>query len=177
MKNQWIYIILVAGSIFTTPIFAHVFYADINESSVETQVSKLSGSYLVSNDSSGLVKPCKGVLVQSYSEDHPAVDIAGRTNSPLFSMGDGVIIDTFRNQQFGIALRIKLDNGLELMYAHLENYQGENGNIREGQRVSAGERVGTMGTTGWSTGVHLHLEIRRNGRLIDPEPILRKIRE
>ena len=68
-----------------------------------------------------------------------------------------------------------MDNGLELLYAHLEDYKTDDGNLKEGQRVVAGERVGTMGTTGWSTGIHLHLEILKNRKLIDPEPILRRL--
>tara|TARA_Y100000589_G_scaffold308255_1_gene324630 strand:- start:44 stop:325 length:282 start_codon:yes stop_codon:yes gene_type:complete len=84
-----------------------------------------------------MVKPCLGVLVQGFSEDHPAVDISGIRNRPLVSMGDG--------------------------------------NLKEGQRVLAGERVGTVGTTGCSTGIHLHLEIRKNRKLSDPEAIFGRL--
>lgn len=124
---------------------------------------------------SDMVKPCQGILVQSYSEQHPAVDISGIKNRPLFSMGNGVIKRIFRSQRYGNAIEIKLDNGLELLYAHLENYQTDSGQLKQGKKVRSGERVGTMGTTGWSLGIHLHLEIRKDGKLIDPEPILLKL--
>ena len=129
----------------------------------------------------GMVKPANGIIVQSYyqgsgnNEGHPAIDIAGRKGTPLASMGEGYVSRIFRNARYGNALNIKLDNGLELLYAHLENYQTGHGKLKKGQRVSAGERVGTMGTTGWSMGIHLHLEVRKNGRTIDPEPIMRQI--
>lgn len=122
-----------------------------------------------------MVRPCRGILVQSYSEEHPAVDISGLKNRPLYSMGKGVIKRMFRNQRYGNAIEIQLDNGLELLYAHLENYKTESGELQRGQKVNAGDRVGTMGTTGWSLGIHLHLEITKNGKLIDPEPILKNL--
>ena len=91
------------------------FYGDISY-----QVQKKNSS---ANDYSRMVKPCLGVLVQGFSEDHPAVDISGIRNRPLVSMGDGKIKTLFRNQQFGNAIILSLDNGLELLYAHLENYK------------------------------------------------------
>lgn len=152
------------------------FYADLDGTPA------YSGDANLNDNSAGLVKPCNGIIVQGYSdsvsygvEPHRGVDIAGLKNTPLVSMGDGVIVNLFRSHRYGIAVEIKLDSGLELLYAHLENYEGESGRIREGQRIKAGERVGTMGTTGMSLGVHLHLEIRQNGKHIDPEPILMAI--
>ena len=171
MRNQMKYVIqikLILLITWATQAFADdSFYGDISY-----QVQKKNSS---ANDYSNMVKPCLGVLVQGFSEDHPAVDISGIRNRPLVSMGDGKIKKLFRNQQFGNAIILSLDNGLELLYAHLENYKTDDGNLKEGQRVVAGERVGTMGTTGWSTGIHLHLEIRKNRKLIDPEPILRRL--
>ena len=125
-----------------------------------------------------LIWPCSGVVVQEYGVPygnaiHQGIDITGLTNAPLKSMGSGVVTRVFKNGWYGNAVVIKLDNhGLELLYAHLADFQGDNGATRPGQRVRAGFVIGRMGTTGTSNGIHLHLEMRRDGELINPRDVL-----
>jgi len=65
---------------------------------------------------------------------------------------------------------IQQDNGYELRYAHLSAFAS---GIRMGARVSSGQIIGAVGSTGRSSGPHLHLEIRKNGRTIDPSDTIR----
>lgn len=123
-------------------------------------------------EADGLVWPCGGVVVQEFGGPHEGIDITNLKDTPLKSMGPGVVTRCFRNSWYGNALIIRLNNGLELLYAHLRDYANGHGNTSTGMRVLAGTVIGRMGTTGASNGIHLHLEIRRDGRLINPRVIL-----
>ncbi|MFZ5952881.1 MAG: M23 family metallopeptidase [Candidatus Rifleibacteriota bacterium] len=117
--------------------------------------------------------PCKGVIVQEFGGAHEGIDITNFDKTPLLSMGKGTVTKVFRNSWYGNAVIIKLENyDMELLYAHLFDFQGDNGITRKGQKVEKGYSIGRMGTTGASNGIHLHLEIRLAGKLINPRRIL-----
>jgi len=86
---------------------------------------------------------------------HSGVDMAGPTGTPIYATADGVV--SFAGRQSGYGLIITIDHafGFETRYAHLSRIR-----VTEGQRVSRGERIGDMGSTGRSTGPHLHYEVR-----------------
>ena len=86
---------------------------------------------------------------------HSGVDMAAPTGTPIHANGDGVV--SFAGRQSGYGLIIVIDHafGFETRYAHLSRIR-----VTEGQRVSRGDRIGDMGSTGRSTGPHLHYEVR-----------------
>lgn len=94
---------------------------------------------------------------------HHGVDYAAPYGTPVFSMGPGVVTFAGWKGGYGKLVTIKHPNGYETRYAHLSKIA-----VRVGQRVSAGEYIGNVGSTGLSTGPHLHLEMRKDGYLVNP---------
>ncbi len=99
---------------------------------------------------------------------HNGLDWAGPRNTPILASGDGVVKTAERQRGYGNLVVIQHDFGIETYYAHLNSID-----VRAGQRVSRGDRIGGMGTTGASTGVHLHYEVRVNGRPVNPNTYIR----
>ena len=99
---------------------------------------------------------------------HAGQDFGGSRGTPITATADGVVIEAGRQSGYGNIVVIRHDFGFETRYAHLSSIA-----VREGQRVSRGDRVGGMGNTGRSTGVHLHYEIRVNGTPINPMTYMR----
>ncbi len=102
------------------------------------------------------------------SRSHNGVDWAGPQGTPIYATADGIVTHAGRQSGFGNLVTIQHEFGIETYYAHLHRI-----NVTEGQRVSRGDRIGAMGTTGRSTGVHLHYEIRVGGRPINPLTYIR----
>jgi len=94
---------------------------------------------------------------------HNGLDWAGPRGTPITASADGVVKQAGRQGGYGNLVIIEHDFGIETYYAHLNSID-----VRAGQRVSRGQRIGGMGTTGASTGVHLHYEVRVNGRPVNP---------
>lgn len=99
---------------------------------------------------------------------HNGVDWAGPQGTPILSTAGGTVTHAGRQGGYGNLVIVRHDFGIETYYAHLHTI-----NVNVGQRVSRGDRIGGMGTTGRSTGVHLHYEIRVGGRPINPMTYIR----
>jgi murein DD-endopeptidase MepM/ murein hydrolase activator NlpD len=94
---------------------------------------------------------------------HKGLDIGGQTGMEITCPADGVVIFAERRGGYGMTVVIHHGFGLQTHYAHLSRYS-----VRVGQRVQRGEVIALMGSTGKSTGPHLHYEVRRNGEPLDP---------
>ncbi|MEM6887140.1 MAG: M23 family metallopeptidase [Pseudomonadota bacterium] len=94
---------------------------------------------------------------------HEGIDYAGPMGTPLLSTANGEVIFAGRKSGYGRIVEIRHDFGIETVYAHLSRIR-----VKVGQRVSRGDRIGDMGNSGRSTGVHLHYEIRVNGKAVNP---------
>ncbi len=99
---------------------------------------------------------------------HNGLDWAGPRGTPISATADGVVKQAGRQGGYGNLVIIQHEFGIETYYAHLTSID-----VRAGQRVSRGQRIGGMGTTGASTGVHLHYEVRINGRPVNPITYIR----
>lgn len=100
---------------------------------------------------------------------HTGVDWAGSQGTPIHATAAGTVTRAGRDSGgYGNLVVVQHDFGVETYYAHLHTIA-----VSVGQRVSRGERIGGMGTTGRSTGVHLHYEIRVGGRPINPMTYIR----
>lgn len=97
---------------------------------------------------------------------HNGVDYAAPTGTPVRTVGDGVVDFAGVQNGFGNVIFIRHRNGHETVYAHLSRID-----VRKGQSVGQGETIGAVGSTGWSTGPHLHFEFRVNGQQRDPMEI------
>jgi hypothetical protein len=95
---------------------------------------------------------------------HKGVDISGKTGEPIYATGDGIVVEVCYNF-FGYGNQVVVDHGFgyKTRYAHLHQ-----ATVKPGQRVSRGEQVGKMGTTGRSKGVHLHYEVIYKGKAVNP---------
>jgi murein DD-endopeptidase MepM/ murein hydrolase activator NlpD len=94
---------------------------------------------------------------------HSGVDFAAPRGTPIYSTADGVVISAKRESGYGYIVRIQHDFGFKTIYAHQSKLL-----VKAGQRVSLGDHIGNMGSTGRSTGVHLHYEVHLNGRKVNP---------
>lgn len=98
---------------------------------------------------------------------HYGVDLSLRTGQPIKAMFDGKVRIAKRAGAYGNLVVIRHDNGLETYYGHLSKL-----NVKPNDEIKAGEVLGLGGSTGRSTGPHLHLEIRYLGAAIDPEMVI-----
>ncbi|CAN5177308.1 peptidoglycan DD-metalloendopeptidase family protein [soil metagenome] len=106
--------------------------------------------------------------LSGFRKMHQGMDYAAVTGTPVVAPADGVVVEARRWGGYGNWLRIRHANGLETGYGHLSRYGS---GIRAGQRVTQGQIVAYVGTTGASTGPHLHYEIWRGGQRINPAGI------
>lgn len=103
---------------------------------------------------------------------HDGLDIAGSYNDPVFVTADGTVRITGYDRSKGNHIIVKHANGLSTGYLHLNKIL-----VEEGDTVSKGETIGLMGSTGRSTGPHVHYEVIKNGTIIDPLPYMPTTRE
>ncbi|SMQ86358.1 Murein DD-endopeptidase MepM and murein hydrolase activator NlpD, contain LysM domain [Devosia lucknowensis] len=96
---------------------------------------------------------------------HTGVDLAARTGTPIYAAGDGVISYYKWQSGYGNKIEIQHVNGYETAYGHLSRFVD---GLGAGSRVRQGQVIGYVGSTGQSTGPHLHFEILINGNLVDP---------
>ena len=96
---------------------------------------------------------------------HTGVDLAARSGTPIYAAGDGVIAYYRWQSGYGNKIEIQHVNGYETGYGHLSRYVD---GLGVGSKVRQGQLIGYVGSTGQSTGPHLHFEIKINGNFVDP---------
>jgi murein DD-endopeptidase MepM/ murein hydrolase activator NlpD len=127
-----------------------------------------SGSVAVgAPSSSGLVWPVNGAITSGFGPRwgrmHEGLDIAGGSGTPIAAAAGGTVIVAGPQGGYGNLVVVDHGGGLSTAYAHLSSIA-----VSTGQAVGQGTVVGGMGTTGNSTGVHLHFEVRVNGGAVNP---------
>jgi murein DD-endopeptidase MepM/ murein hydrolase activator NlpD len=98
---------------------------------------------------------------------HDGVDFAGRYKSPVVAVAAGVVTMAKRERGYGNVVQIDHGRGLATRYAH-----NQKNLVKQGDTVSKGDIIALMGTSGRSTGAHVHFEVRRDGKAVDPRPFL-----
>lgn len=101
-----------------------------------------------------------------YSRLHKGVDFGAPSGAPIMAATDGVVAFAGRNGGYGNHVRLKHSGGLATSYSHMSRIA-----VRSGARVRQGQVIGYVGSTGLSTGPHLHYEVYRNGKAINPKSI------
>jgi murein DD-endopeptidase MepM/ murein hydrolase activator NlpD len=96
-------------------------------------------------------------------KDHKGVDYAAPTGTPVRTVGDGVVEFAGTQRGYGNVIEVKHRDGKSTLFAHLSRID-----VTKGQKVDQGTVIGAVGTTGYSTGPHLHFEFRINGENYDP---------
>lgn len=100
---------------------------------------------------------------------HRGVDLAAKTGTPIQAPLDGSVVSTERDEKNGLVVVVRHRGGIETRYHHLDSVS-----VKQGDRVTRGDALGTVGTTGVVTGPHVHFEVRDLGTPIDPAPYLSK---
>jgi len=98
---------------------------------------------------------------------HNGIDLGGDTGDRVRAARSGEVILAGQRGGFGNTIVIYHGLGYSTLYAHLSRIE-----VSEGQNVQSGDRIGAIGSTGWSTGPHLHFELRIDGKAVDPTPFL-----
>jgi murein DD-endopeptidase MepM/ murein hydrolase activator NlpD len=99
---------------------------------------------------------------------HTGIDLRGDTGEPVRATATGKVTIAGRQRGYGNMVEISHGNGLATRFGHLSEI-----NVKVGQVVRIGEIIGSIGSTGLSTGPHLHYETRVNGQPVDPQKFLR----
>lgn len=135
-----------------------------------------------SGDTGGLLRmPVNGYVTSPYGyRTHPiygyyalhnGTDFGAACGSPLFAASGGTVIERYYDEVYGNRLFLSIGNvngaNITVVYNHLSSFRSP-----VGARVARGDVVGAVGTTGWSTGCHLHFMVLRNGTPVDPMPYL-----
>jgi len=107
--------------------------------------------------------PVSGIITQEHSNEHIGVDIALNKNSFVYSTAIGKVEKIDTNEQFGIHIWISHNKNYKTLYAHLSKVT-----VNTGDSVKRGQVIGFSGSSGHSTGPHLHYEVWKDGKPIDP---------
>jgi murein DD-endopeptidase MepM/ murein hydrolase activator NlpD len=166
-KNEVLFAALtVAGETkkyyrFQTPDDSVVdFYDETGKSAKKFLVRKPVASAVMRSGFGGRRHPILG-----YARMHTGVDWASPYGTPIFASGNGVIEKAGTEGGYGKYIKIKHPNGYETAYGHMSAFAK---GMEPGKRVRQGQVIGFVGSTGLSTGPHVHYEILVNGRFVDP---------
>src|ERR1700710_1391679 len=146
---------------FQTPDDAVVdFYDETGKSAKKFLVRKPVNNAIMRSGFGGRRPPILG-----YVKMQPGVDWATPYGTPIFASGNGVVEKVGPEGGYGKYVRIKHNNGYETAYGHMSAFAK---GLEPGKRVRQGQIIGFVGSTGMSTGPHVHYEILVNGRFVDP---------
>ena len=122
------------------------------------------------------VMPIKGIITSRYGEisslrraAHTGLDIAATQGTPIKAVSSGTVIFSGYSGPYGYLVKIDHGEGFQSWYGHSSKLY-----VKKGQYVNAGDIIAAVGTTGNSTGPHLHLELRINGKTVNPQAYIYK---
>ncbi len=146
---------------FQTPDDAAIdFYDETGKSAKKFLVRKPVNNAIMRSGFGGRRHPILG-----YVKMHTGVDWATPYGTPIFASGNGVVEKVGWEGGYGKYVRLKHNNGYETAYGHMSAFAK---GLEPGKRVRQGQVIGFVGSTGMSTGAHVHYEILVNGRFVDP---------
>ena len=100
-----------------------------------------------------------------FPKFHSGIDYGAPEGTPVYASGDGVVVQKRVSDSYGNVLKIEHANGFASLYAHLHFFSD---GLQEGSKVSRGQQIGAVGSTGRSTAAHLHYELSFNDKRVNP---------
>jgi len=108
------------------------------------------------------------LAIEAHARAHKGVDIAAPKGTSVFTAAEGAVVRTgFDAGGYGNFIEVRHPNGLSTLYGHLSRIDVASGDV-----VTANQRIGLVGSTGYSTGPHLHFEVRRDGGQVNPTKVV-----
>jgi murein DD-endopeptidase MepM/ murein hydrolase activator NlpD len=148
----------------------HIFFPGDDFSSTERLFFLSEGrfrfplrEYTVTSRFGSRVSPITGTV-----RFHGGLDLAAPMGTEVYSAGEGVTAECGENAVYGKYVIVRHDATWTSLYGHLSMVL-----VKQGEKVEKGKTLGKVGSTGLSTGPHLHFELRQNGRVADPQPLLK----
>ncbi len=138
----------------------------LNVDSTE-EITNINGIKIATLPLTGIISSRYGAVSSIRSSTHTGLDIAASIGTPIKVIADGQITFAAYSGSYGYLVKVDHGNGVESWYAHTSKMY-----VKAGQEVKAGDIIAAVGNTGNSTGPHLHLEIRINGKHINPQKYL-----
>ena len=141
----------------------------INKLDIDTTVpiSKVNGIKITTLPVTGTITSRYGVSSRIRSSTHTGLDIAATNGTPIKVIANGTVTFADKKGAYGYLVKVDHGNGVETWYAHTSKMF-----VKAGQIVKAGDVIANVGSTGNSTGPHLHLEVRVNGVHVNPQDYL-----
>ena len=133
----------------------------------EARIPSVNGIKLAVKPVSGTISSRYGVSSSLRRSTHTGLDIAAPSGTPIKAVSNGTVTSASYNGAYGNLVKVDHGNGVETWYAHTSKMY-----VSVGQKISAGDIIAAVGSTGNSTGPHLHLEIRINGQHVNPQNYL-----
>ena len=128
------------------------------------KIPNINGIKLAVQPISGTITSRYGVSSRIRKSTHTGLDIATSSGTPIKVMAEGTVTCASYQGSYGNLVKINHGNGVETWYGHTSKMY-----VKVGQKVNAGDVIASVGSTGNSTGPHLHLEIRLNGNHVNPQ--------
>jgi len=135
----------------------------------------LSENYMIDDKSEGYLWPSetsktitslfgkRNIELYGYEREHTGIDIHGAIGTNVYAIADGTVIVSTYDDGWGEYMIINHGDNILSLYAHMNCRT-----LKRGESVTRGQRIGELGNTGFSSGPHLHFEIRENGKPINP---------
>lgn len=133
----------------------------------DTEITNINGIKIANLPVSGIISSRYGVSSSIRSSRHTGLDIAANLGTQIKVVADGTVTFAAYSGSYGYLVKVNHGNGVETWYAHTCKMY-----VKEGQKVKAGDVIALVGSTGNSTGPHLHFEVRINGKHVNPQNYL-----
>lgn len=142
---------------------------EIIEEQIKIKSSTYDGVYFSVKPVTGTITSRFGAMEDIRDHSHKGMDIAAPKGTPIKAAADGTVTYSGEMGGYGNLVIITHKNGIQTYYGHCSKLY-----VSKGENVEAGDVIAAVGSTGFSTGNHLHFEIRKNGEQINPQKYLYK---
>ena len=139
----------------------------IEKLDIKTQITNVNGIKIATLPVSGTISSRYGVRSSIRSSEHTGLDIAASRGTQIKAVANGIVTFAEYSGSYGYLIKVDHGNGVETWYAHTSKMY-----VKKGEEVKAGDVIALVGSTGNSTGPHLHFEIRINGEHVNPQNYL-----